>query len=265
MTRTPVSFKATIGPALLTLLLSTCSGTVASTPASAAESYQHHDTREIHRDVAIIGGGAVGTHASITMGEVGLSTVIVERSSNLGGPARTYVDPGTGTPIDYGVLRYENSDVTVRYFEKLGIKAVNDFLPPNFNSSAFLNFNTGLYVKNFNPPRKRRGYEEALSAFPYLVWGKHLPNPVPKDLLLPFREYMKKYDLGDSVYSINKVWGGADILSVPTLNVVYGLGLVEIALQAPTGSFRIISGNEQPYIRHSTTFANKTFSSTPPL
>jgi heterodisulfide reductase subunit A-like polyferredoxin len=78
--------------------------------ARSALSLSHPDEKSsfkpndiIIRDVAIIGGGASGTHAAISLKDKGKSIIVIEKQGRLGGHTETYIDPSTGIPIDYGV------------------------------------------------------------------------------------------------------------------------------------------------------------------
>ncbi len=58
----------------------------------------------ITRDVCVIGGGSSGTYAAIRLRDMGKSVVVVEREAVMGGHTNTYVVPGTGQTVDYGVV-----------------------------------------------------------------------------------------------------------------------------------------------------------------
>lgn len=208
----------------------------------------------IYRDVAIIGGGACGTHASIRLSDAGLSTIIVESTSSLGGPARTYTDPESGTTIEYGVQAYQNVPTTVDFLDRLGLPGDNNSVPWGsfFNQTQYVDFTTGQTLTDFKPSEdiwSSNDYKDPLLQFPYLVWGKELPKPVPQELSQPFSDFIEKYQIGDVAFGLNSVWAGKDILSSPTLNVIGDTGLVDIANWQPGGSVRVIGGNEKVYTR----------------
>lgn len=64
-------------------------------------------------------------------------------------------------------------------------------------------------------------YAEQLAKYPYLDYSWNLPHPVPEDLLLPFAEYVTKYDIPeDLLYSIYLSGRGfANIMEQLTVNV----------------------------------------------
>lgn len=211
-------------------------------------SFPRNDTT-IYRDVVIVGGGAAGTHASITLGDRGVSTLIVEASSQLGGPSQTYHDPFSGVPIDYGVHRFQNLSSTFRFFDRVGVESASDFIPNYYNETVYLDFNAGEILNGFNPGSDWNSYGESIQQYPYLTWGKELPDPVPSDLYLPFSDFVEKYSVQDIVFNLNAIWGGVDMLTVPALDIISGIGLTEIANQEPGRSVRIVGGNEQLYQR----------------
>ncbi|KAK7958262.1 amine oxidase- flavin-containing superfamily [Apiospora saccharicola] len=96
-----------------------------------------------------------------------------------------------------------------------------------------------------------------LEQYPYLTWGKRLPDPVPSDLYLAFGEYIK-YSLQSIAYSLNSIWGGVDEPTVPTLNVIAGTGLTEIANQQVGGSFRVLYLKALEQIRKEDILFNST-------
>jgi len=75
-----------------------------------AQSYASVDV--ITRDVAVIGGGASGIYAAMNLRALGKSVVVVEKQAELGGHTNTYIDPATGTPVNYGLQAYHNSTAT---------------------------------------------------------------------------------------------------------------------------------------------------------
>jgi hypothetical protein len=208
----------------------------------------------IYRDVAIIGGGGCGTHAAITFNDAGLSSVIVERSSILGGPAQTYTDPGSNTTIDYGVQAFQNVPTTVQYLKRVGVDVDDNSIPwgSYFNRTDYINFNTGKRLEGFQPSEdiwSTNVYENPLLQYPYLMWGKTLPSPTPSELHRPFAEFITKYSLESLAFGLNNVWGGRDILTAPTLNVIGDTGLVDIRNWQPGGSLRVVGGNNRVYQR----------------
>lgn len=64
-------------------------------------------------------------------------------------------------------------------------------------------------------------YLAQLAKYPYLTTGFDLPDPVPEDLLLPFGDFVRKYDLGAIAFTISLYnQGMGNILAQPTLYVL---------------------------------------------
>ncbi|MBI2897824.1 MAG: FAD-dependent oxidoreductase [Deltaproteobacteria bacterium] len=59
-------------------------------------------TDTIRTDVAIVGGGLAGLTAAVALRDSGLSTLVVEEDSILGGRARSWIDEKTGDPVHIG-------------------------------------------------------------------------------------------------------------------------------------------------------------------
>lgn len=73
------------------------------------------------RDYTIIGGGSSGTYSAIRLGDLGYSTLVIEKIGRLGGNTETYIDPITNSPIDYSVLVWHKFDVVYNYFARLNV------------------------------------------------------------------------------------------------------------------------------------------------
>ncbi|KAI8632685.1 hypothetical protein F5Y19DRAFT_491332 [Xylariaceae sp. FL1651] len=206
----------------------------------------------IYRDVAIIGGGASGTHATIALNDAGLSTITIEASSGLGGPTQVYTDPNTNTTIDFGSQAFQNIPATQRYMKRLNLKTDDNFVPWGafFNQSKYFNFNEGKEIVGFEPLDNiwtQQNYNDSLQPYPELQWGKELKSPVPEELYLPFGEFVKKHGLENIIFGLNNVYTGDNILEQPTLNVISDSGLAEIRNWLPGGALRVVTGNGQVY------------------
>lgn len=204
-----------------------------------------HET--IHRDVAIIGGCSSGTFAAIRLHDCGKSVVVIEKEPILGGHTNTYHDAATNKTIDYGVVVFHNTNITKSYFNRLGV----DWHPsaPGSEDSRsnplYLDPFTAERV-SFTPPNPRNAleaYAAQVRKYPSLANGFFLPDPVPADLLLPFREFEKYPAVGDAVYTtFNYGKGLGDFLNQPTLYVFMNFGLGVLA-GAQRGFLQIGEGN----------------------
>lgn len=174
-------------------------------------------------DAVVIGGGASGTYGAIRLKQLGKSVIVVEKKGRLGGHTETYTDPVTGISADYGVTIFDKIPVAYNYFASLKIPVVNATLVAQ--TAINVDFSTGelIYAStpNAETPAAFQRYAAELAKYPYLDQGYLLPDPVPEDLLIPFREFITKYKLEDAASSISLVCQGVgDFLSQPTLYIL---------------------------------------------
>ncbi|KAI9679855.1 MAG: hypothetical protein M1817_004869 [Caeruleum heppii] len=181
-------------------------------------------------DVAVIGGGAAGTYAAVRLHDQGKSVAVIERNDYLGGGTRTYTDPATNTTIDYGVQIYVNTTIVRDFFARFNISLSSRFLI-SAGETRYADFRTGSLVDKYQPPTPAEQaeaferYVEQLKRFPYLAEGYYLPDDIPADLTSPFGDFVKKYNLGATVYLIRLFSEGfGDILELPTLYVLRYFG-----------------------------------------
>ncbi|MCJ1352082.1 MAG: hypothetical protein MMC33_002066 [Icmadophila ericetorum] len=210
-----------MGPKLMATVLTgltLCTFVIASSQITDAD---------IVCDVCIIGGGSAGTYTAINLQKQGLSVVVVEKQDRLGGHTETYTDPFTGAHDDIGVVVWHNITVATEYFAHFNISLAPVLTTLNF---SYLDFSTGKPVPGFVPPNPSaalKAYTEQLEKYPYIREGYYLPDPVPSDLLLPFGDFVQKYNLGGIVLQI--AWliceGAGDILQHPTLYIAKLFGL----------------------------------------
>lgn len=183
----------------------------------------------ITRDICIIGGGSSGTYAAVRLRDMNQSVVIVERKNRLGGNTQTYTDPSTQVKIDIGVQAFHNTTIVTNYFARFGIPLTTTELTIPGVVTEYVDFRTGALVNGYSPsdPTAAFGaYAAQLANYPYLDSGFELPNPVPSDLVLPFGEFVTKYDIAAAVSTIFDFGEGiGDLLSIPTLYVMKLIGL----------------------------------------
>ncbi|KAA8642433.1 hypothetical protein EYZ11_005608 [Aspergillus tanneri] len=169
---------------------------VAAVAALAADSFQASSWDSSHvmrRDVVVVGGGASGTYAAIRLKDQGKSVVVVEKTGRLGGHAVTYEDPNTGGSVDYGVQLYDNSSLVRSFFSRLNTPLANMSFA-SFGKPVYADFEAGTLL-NLTGGTLGQDYITELNKYPYLENGFELPNPVPEDLLLPWGDYITKYNL----------------------------------------------------------------------
>ena len=189
----------------------------------------------IVRDVCVIGGGSAGTYTAINLRLQGQSVVVIEKQGQLGGHTQTYTDPTTGGHDDIGVVYWHNLTVVTDYFAHFGIPlaAVAAAYAPGVVVEN-VDLRTGKSVPGFDfstfTAADLYAYTAQLEKYPYLNAGFDLPDPVPSDLLLPFGEFIHKYNLStgivQTIFEFNQ--GAGDILRQPTLYMIKLFGLDNI-------------------------------------
>jgi flavin-dependent amine oxidoreductase len=183
-------------------------------------------TKVIERDVCVIGGGSAGTYTAVAVKDAGRSVVVLESKQRLGGHTETYTDPATGIPTDIGVVVFHNLPVVTNYFARLGTPIIP--LPAGGFGGNNVNFDfrTGQ-IQNFSEPTAAEtgaalqgyfGYLQQLKATYFdLDSSFDLPNPVPLDLTMKFRDFVAKYGFGPMVRTAFQFGQGTgDILNMPT-------------------------------------------------
>lgn len=180
----------------------------------------------IERDVVVVGGGSSGTYAAVRLTDSNVSVVVLEKEDHLGGHTVTYTDPDTHQPFNLGVIIFHDSEIVRNYFGRfdVGLRKLSTL----GGASSYVDFDTGKTVTDYTPVSTQalgvaiQKYTEIISAnYSYLTLGYDLPDPVPKELLEPYSEFIKKHDLGDIVQFVNSIGSNAgDLLNQPTL---YGI------------------------------------------
>ncbi|KFY18825.1 hypothetical protein V491_04691 [Pseudogymnoascus sp. VKM F-3775] len=179
-----------------------------------ASTYAKADV--VNVDVAIIGGGATGTYAAITLRDLGKS-------------------------------RYENTSVATKYFDRLGVTYNGSPMPSYTNATVYSDFTTGKPLTNFTPSFNFWPYITQLERYPFLERTKDLAALVDPDLYSSFGDFLVKYWLQDVAYSIY-MFSSTAILQLPTLNVISNVGLKELGVH--TTAIGVVSekGNHIIYI-----------------
>lgn len=186
------------------------------------DSYKPHEV--IYHDVAIIGGGSAGAYSAVRLVDHNLSVAVIEPKAQLGGHAETYVDP-SGVTVDIGVVVFEPFQLTTDYFDRFDVPLV-PFSARASGPSQFVNIETGE-VLDWEPPGEEElelgfaAYDEQLSKHPEIVSGYRLNYPVDEDLLLPFGDFVDKYQIDGSVWPIFSFGQGhSPLLDLPTIYVM---------------------------------------------
>ena len=104
------------------------------------------------------------------------------------------------------------------YFAHLSIPITQ--FSPTPSTTIYADFQTGQRV-TVQSSSDLTAYSEQLQRYPYLEYSWNLPSPVPSDLLLPFADFITKYNLQDVAYTIFSAGEGfANILEQLTVNVL---------------------------------------------
>lgn len=181
----------------------------------------YHPDDVITRDVLVVGGGSSGTFSAIQLRDKGKSAVVVETKNILGGHTETYTDPETHIPDNIGVIVYHDFDVVQKYFGRFQVPLTKFSFSAGSGVTKYADFRTGRVVAGYTPPNPAQAfatYAAQLAKYPYLETGFDLPDPVPADLLLPFRDFVTKYKLEDVVSVVfNFDQGYGNILDHPTV------------------------------------------------
>lgn len=205
--------------------LCTLAALVAALPSSWTDPAAYSSSSVVSRDVVVIGGGSSGTYATIGLRDQGKSVAVVEAQGLLGGHTNTYTDPATNKTVDYGVVVFDNTTTVTSYFSRFKIPLTTGTGGASGSFRDFyVDFRNGQNVTGYTPPDPTAAfgaYAAQLAKYPSLnIPGWNLPDPVPADLLTPFGEFVKKYNLDSAVPTINQfAQGFGDILSIPTLYI----------------------------------------------
>jgi hypothetical protein len=127
--------------------------------------------------------------------------------------------------------------------------------PPGGNVTKFVDFKTGLELKNFTSPDPSAGlqtYGTQLANYPSIEQGFFIPSPIPHDLLLTFDQFVKKYNIQDAVpFIFNFAQGLGDLFSQRMLYVFKNFGS-DILKDINTGFLTTPDRNNSALYEHAT-------------
>ncbi|GAB1314657.1 Amine oxidase [Madurella fahalii] len=166
----------------------------------------------ISKDVAIIGGGGSGAYSAVRLREdYGIGVVVVEKEPMLGGHVNTWIDPATGRGFEAGVQSYVDLANTKDFFSRMGVSTMPNNRPTQ-QPPLFVDFSTGTRLSNYTLPSTtdrndalRRYLALAEKYLPFMEpgwWSFPAPKDIPVDLVLPFRDFVEKYNLTAGVPQI---------------------------------------------------------------
>lgn len=194
--------------------------------------------RVLFKDVVVVGGGASGSYAAVRLAQEGKSVAVIERNDRLGGQVNTYKDPKTGTPFDHGVIVYGNDTISNNFFNYLGVKMGR--FGGNIKSDSYADFSTGKIIPAGTAQNMTGNYITALGAWraqlAQYTWlsngtGYHLPETIPDELFMPFRQYAAKYNLGGLMSLLATTAQNGDLLDTPTFYMMKWLNIAQSALK----------------------------------
>ncbi|KAF3037580.1 hypothetical protein E8E11_002873 [Didymella keratinophila] len=176
-------------------------------------------------DVAVIGGGSVGTYAAVQLKDQGKKVIVIEKKARLGGHTETYTDPESGYPIDMGVKLYYDDPIVYDWYVRFNLStATIDVSVTGGADPQYVDFRTRQILKGVPAGNDTelaaaiQRYAAVLSKYPQLEAGFFVSDPVPEDLLMPFGQFVEKYDVGAAVKFFFNVAGAfGDILELPTI------------------------------------------------
>ena len=177
--------------------------------------------KPLNVDVCVIGGGAAGTYAAIKSKDMNKTVVLVEQQDRLGGHTKTYIDPASNRSIELGVAEWEDTPIVRQWFARFKVPLYQyNFTIPGVKSE-YADFQTG------QPATPKQGdlvgawdaFQRQVAKYPLLDFSlDSVPFPVPADLLLPFGQFITKYNLQDAVPYLSlygQGWG--NFVTLPTL------------------------------------------------
>ncbi|RAH62511.1 NADPH-dependent FMN reductase Lot6 [Aspergillus piperis CBS 112811] len=182
-------------------------------------------------DICILGGGSSGTYSAIQLKDAGKHVVVIEPNNRLGGHAETLYLPD-GNYVDYGVEGVFNNELSRNYFRRLGVDW-KPLLPLN-KRTDFVDFSTGERV---DPPAGTLQalvstflYRSSIKHWTFLTRGVYdLPDPVPEDLLRPFREFVEEHSLEAALHVVFLFSQNVgNLLDMPTLYAIQNFGVPHV-------------------------------------
>jgi hypothetical protein len=151
-----------------------------------------------------------------------------------GGMVDTFVEEKTGNTYDFGVQSFLNVSNSMQFFDRFNISVGSSSTGPSL-ITEYIDFNTGEKVE-FEPP----SYTEQIAAVSKFLkviepwesmlrpgyWNFPGPDKIPEDLLIPFGEFLTKYDLEEGapiIYSTTGL-GVGNMSEVATMFALQSFG-----------------------------------------
>ncbi|KAF4462689.1 flavin-containing superfamily amine oxidase [Fusarium albosuccineum] len=212
-----------------------------SLPQALAAAYKpdyskYNDGACVDVDVAVIGGGSAGIHAAIHLKDAGAKVVVIEKKSQIGGHAETYVNPKTKIPANIGVVLFEDTTIVQNYFDRLKVASTKVSPADLGGETKTYDFTLGIPVPAQSEAQQAASQQaigaavlaytqNVLSKYPWVDQGYLVPQPVPKELTLPFGEFARKYKFEALLPVISQFnWYPGNITTIPALYGIKSLG-----------------------------------------
>ncbi|KAL5610936.1 hypothetical protein FOBRF1_007053 [Fusarium oxysporum] len=197
-------------------------------------------TKNVHVDVAVIGGGSSGIHAATNLKDAGAAIAVIEKKDQIGGHAETYINPKTKVPANIGVVLFENTKTVQKYLSRLGVAVAKHNPFKATPSTKMYDFTLGVPV----PAQDKAEAAATKKAMaPWIDQGYHVPDPVPEELLLPFGQFAQQNNFSAILTLISQLnWYPGNITTIPTLYGIkkFGPGL----LQAVSSEFLVAASGD---------------------
>ncbi|GFF57255.1 uncharacterized protein R656 [Aspergillus udagawae] len=203
----------------------------------------------VERDFAIIGGGAAGTYAAVSLADQNKTFTLVEISDRLGGHTRTFHDPATGASVDFGVQIHLDDPIVRDFFARLRTPLANVELK-DFGIPKYYDFTKRVALTNYTRGNIQPDYVAELDKYPYVDNLVDLPNPVPADLLLTWPEFVKKHNLSPGSAEGGLSWPATpgDPLDTTALAILNDGNHIELAEFAGAAVHSANHDNSQIYV-----------------
>ncbi|KAJ0277339.1 hypothetical protein Brms1b_007374 [Colletotrichum noveboracense] len=203
-------------------------------------------TQTISRDVVVVGGGAAGAHAAVWLRDHNQTVVVVEKASQLGGHTASYYDPVSNKSINVGVQAWMEYKDTFDFVHRMNVSTSGSMQFTTLDYK-YVDFRTGEPTDFAAPasddiyPALQRYLDVVLQYEDMVLPGfDNFPEPdaIPEDLLMPFVDFVEKYNLEAAVPQIwdSTAQGIGNTMDVPTLFVVQASGIPMVRALLGTGA-----------------------------
>ncbi|KAE9374315.1 FAD/NAD(P)-binding domain-containing protein [Stipitochalara longipes BDJ] len=249
-----------MAPYAALLLFSTFTTILASLELSCSDPCE-----VIQKDIAIVGGGASGSHAAVRLREdYNKSVILIEQRPLLGGHVNTYYDQEAGVYRDYGVQVYFPYEDALDFITRFNLTLVPGLAPRGNTTTRYVDFSTGRQLSNFTSSDTSLQQAAIVNFYNALVnngydkliepgfWDLPPGPQIPDDLLLPIGHFAAKYNATAALARIWQATGGGagsrgDFINVLTLTVLQSFSPAWIKVYLGQPMYHIQNGNQGLY------------------